>query len=217
HLMCFFFFSSRRRHTRSKRDWSSDVCSSDLTSLHVTFVCYRCDYEWGFSCRRCRRPTLSAVVEVRGRRRCGCSCDSPDPFWVLAAHRPLYRRVPRIPRGVPAEGPSHERRREEKARGARATAWNDLARAHIGGLGFHCDETERRVLGFAASVGHHSDRNRDGSRRWVASPQGGAYANRRSTGSRRRTGSRKPHGRRGLPLEVGVLDLAAGRPLDGPR
>src|SRR5699024_11374468 len=26
-----FFFSSRRRHTRSKRDWSSDVCSSDLT------------------------------------------------------------------------------------------------------------------------------------------------------------------------------------------
>src|SRR5699024_11389546 len=26
------FFSSRRRHTRSKRDWSSDVCSSDLLS-----------------------------------------------------------------------------------------------------------------------------------------------------------------------------------------
>src|SRR6266849_9568110 len=29
--MSFFFFSSRRRHTRSTRDWSSDVCSSDLT------------------------------------------------------------------------------------------------------------------------------------------------------------------------------------------
>src|SRR5437588_5757513 len=28
--MCFFFFSSRRRHTRSLCDWSSDVCSSDL-------------------------------------------------------------------------------------------------------------------------------------------------------------------------------------------
>src|SRR6266536_3646904 len=28
--MIFFFFSSRRRHTRSTRDWSSDVCSSDL-------------------------------------------------------------------------------------------------------------------------------------------------------------------------------------------
>src|SRR6266511_857695 len=31
----FFFFSSRRRHTRFSRDWSSDVCSSDLTSSAV--------------------------------------------------------------------------------------------------------------------------------------------------------------------------------------
>src|SRR5438874_3077273 len=29
-MILFFFFSSRRRHTRSLRDWSSDVCSSDL-------------------------------------------------------------------------------------------------------------------------------------------------------------------------------------------
>src|SRR2546428_10145405 len=29
----YFFFSSRRRHTRSDRDWSSDVCSSDLQAL----------------------------------------------------------------------------------------------------------------------------------------------------------------------------------------
>src|SRR2546429_2122229 len=28
--MSVFFFSSRRRHTRCSRDWSSDVCSSDL-------------------------------------------------------------------------------------------------------------------------------------------------------------------------------------------
>src|SRR5687768_18056457 len=28
--VCPFFFSSRRRHTRCSRDWSSDVCSSDL-------------------------------------------------------------------------------------------------------------------------------------------------------------------------------------------
>src|SRR5207249_6800686 len=28
-----FFFSSRRRHTSSKRDWSSDVCSSDLSDI----------------------------------------------------------------------------------------------------------------------------------------------------------------------------------------
>src|SRR2546422_6202428 len=29
-FLFFFFFSSRRRHTRCSRDWSSDVCSSDL-------------------------------------------------------------------------------------------------------------------------------------------------------------------------------------------
>src|SRR6266436_7125941 len=32
-IRCFFFFSSRRRHTRCSRDWSSDVCSSDLAML----------------------------------------------------------------------------------------------------------------------------------------------------------------------------------------
>src|SRR6266542_689559 len=32
----FFFFSSRRRHTRCYRDWSSDVCSSDLDGTIVT-------------------------------------------------------------------------------------------------------------------------------------------------------------------------------------
>src|SRR5947207_4675080 len=31
----FFFFSSRRRHTRSLCDWSSDVCSSDLRDHEV--------------------------------------------------------------------------------------------------------------------------------------------------------------------------------------
>src|SRR5699024_11584707 len=48
----FFFFSSRRRHTRSKRDWSSDVCSSDLdiylkfsiigTSMAPAYIANRC-------------------------------------------------------------------------------------------------------------------------------------------------------------------------------
>src|SRR2546428_9264664 len=37
-LVCVFFFSSRRRHTRSDRDWSSDVCSSDLFPGQKGFV-----------------------------------------------------------------------------------------------------------------------------------------------------------------------------------
>src|SRR5204863_4468991 len=36
-LCVLFFFSSRRRHTRSLRDWSSDVCSSDLLGLPSSF------------------------------------------------------------------------------------------------------------------------------------------------------------------------------------
>src|SRR5947209_8297927 len=42
-LLCcfFFFFSSRRRHTRYWRDWSSDVCSSDLEA--VAFIARRGD------------------------------------------------------------------------------------------------------------------------------------------------------------------------------
>src|SRR5437016_10904283 len=34
-FVVFFFFSSRRRHTRLVSDWSSDVCSSDLTFCKV--------------------------------------------------------------------------------------------------------------------------------------------------------------------------------------
>src|SRR3712207_4809274 len=37
-VLCYFFFSSRRRHTRYWRDWSSDVCSSDLAPDHYAPV-----------------------------------------------------------------------------------------------------------------------------------------------------------------------------------
>src|SRR2546428_13449955 len=42
----FFFFSSRRRHTRSDRDWSSDVCSSDLIAAHDAEV-FLVDHDLG--------------------------------------------------------------------------------------------------------------------------------------------------------------------------
>src|SRR2546429_925444 len=38
-MLVFFFFSSRRRHTRCSRDWSSDVCSSDLSDRVCRFMC----------------------------------------------------------------------------------------------------------------------------------------------------------------------------------
>src|SRR5438034_5708003 len=42
----FFFFSSRRRHTRSLCDWSSDVCSSDLSFSREHFGEHQTECEY---------------------------------------------------------------------------------------------------------------------------------------------------------------------------
>src|SRR3989449_7297365 len=39
--LSFFFFSSRRRHTRCSRDWSSDVCSSDLPRRNGSAIAFK--------------------------------------------------------------------------------------------------------------------------------------------------------------------------------
>src|SRR5690625_7125441 len=52
-----FFLSSRRRHTSWPRDWSSDVCSSDLTGWRLTSGVS--PLSWGLSCARaCSRVSL---------------------------------------------------------------------------------------------------------------------------------------------------------------
>src|SRR5690606_40661985 len=51
----FFFFSSRRRHTRFSRDWSSDVCSSDLffgKQHHTYAVIFGCWCRCGVAFRK---------------------------------------------------------------------------------------------------------------------------------------------------------------------
>src|SRR5699024_11559125 len=61
-----FFFSSRRRHTRSKRDWSSDVCSSDLSKeMHKMQQEFECDLLLNASTifRRCSLVWPSANSE----------------------------------------------------------------------------------------------------------------------------------------------------------
>src|SRR5437868_10188314 len=58
------FFSSRRRHTRSKRDWSSDVCSSDLEVLLRTAAMYGGDYVKAYTLAHCdRRGKYNVVAE----------------------------------------------------------------------------------------------------------------------------------------------------------
>src|SRR5699024_11251942 len=66
-IMFIFFFSSRRRHTRSKRDWSSDVCSSDLDLRRIPGGEIRADRQVGQ--RDAGRGGVRAdAVHVRGVR-----------------------------------------------------------------------------------------------------------------------------------------------------
>src|SRR2546426_6529532 len=62
---CFFFFSSRRRHTRLQGDWSSDVCSSDLA---VRVSCAR--VVMGVGSRK-GASKLCIIAQVRKRRGAG--------------------------------------------------------------------------------------------------------------------------------------------------
>src|SRR2546422_7246796 len=51
-MQCFFFFfSSRRRHTRCSRDWSSDVCSSDLVQSVIETLLFYHPAVWWISAR----------------------------------------------------------------------------------------------------------------------------------------------------------------------
>src|SRR5262245_53421802 len=55
---CFFFFSSRRRHTRCLSDWSSDVCSSDLGVQRPV---------------QCRLTRPVEAVDHEAAKRCGAA------------------------------------------------------------------------------------------------------------------------------------------------
>src|SRR2546429_3233758 len=81
-VLDIFFFSSRRRHTRCSRDWSSDVCSSDLRFGIISFHhgdnrinrggpagFWECYYEWpqtGFIIQRLTEELDAGDVLVRG-------------------------------------------------------------------------------------------------------------------------------------------------------
>src|SRR2546422_9154347 len=65
-LLFFFFFSSRRRHTRCSRDWSSDVCSSDLLGRALRARAPPALLPWGGS-EGAARPPLT--MDLGGGRR----------------------------------------------------------------------------------------------------------------------------------------------------
>src|SRR5215471_4048993 len=85
-----FFFSSRRRHTRSLRDWSSDVCSSDLA------------YGMRKALRELGRPRTSAGP-VTLKMHVGVHSDFFDFFLVGESHRELLLTGPGVTRAVEME------------------------------------------------------------------------------------------------------------------
>src|SRR5215510_15837613 len=104
----FFFFSSRRRHTRLPRDWSSDVCSSDL----------RADFSRG-----ARAGTMSEWREEKNRRalaRLNRALPEkfPAPVLIDALARPLIPAMPR--RAVDLYWRAHPLRADKLARGLAA-------------------------------------------------------------------------------------------------
>src|SRR5699024_4533528 len=88
--------SSRRRHTRSKRDWSSDVCSSDLLAGGP-----------GLALRGARRGARRGVLD---RFPHGARCDGPGPE---RQHRARGRRL-RPGRGPRTQRPHPARRRRRR-------------------------------------------------------------------------------------------------------
>src|SRR5207245_8261440 len=74
--LVFFFFSSRRRHTRCYRDWSSDVCSSDLSLVTV----------------------LTATVPLVVRAQTGAPV--PPPTAPARQHRQRRERHPELMRAL---------------------------------------------------------------------------------------------------------------------
>src|SRR5207249_7137062 len=100
-----FFFSSRRRHTRSKRDWSSDVCSSDLARNAAE-----------------KRPQREEAN--RGREHPACAEAIGHP----AADRNKHRQAQRVTRqhSLHAERGDGERRSEERRVGKEGRAGGGL-------------------------------------------------------------------------------------------
>src|SRR5256884_5395974 len=89
--MLYFFFSSRRRHTRCSRDWSSDVCSSDLPA--------RCE----------ERFPAREISGILGHEGCPC----PDCLQRYQKIAKVAHKI-HLPEGTPRAAQRSEERRVGK-------------------------------------------------------------------------------------------------------
>src|SRR3989449_4345075 len=91
-ISVFFFFSSRRRHTRCSRDWSSDVCSSDLGTV--------AERAWRYTTTH-RCPYVLYVWDLPPWR---IGSGKPDPVWWAFGR---FVRLPRLDRKSTRLNSSH--------------------------------------------------------------------------------------------------------------
>src|SRR5690606_40745736 len=111
------FFSSRRRHTRFSRDWSSDVCSSDLIAF-LNMLDDRVELWVAETATGEARRVTDAPINAIGNR----ACDWMDGTRMLCAFVPDGRGAPPEPGRVPT-GPTIQ---ESSGRAAPVRTYQDL-------------------------------------------------------------------------------------------
>src|SRR5437660_8343261 len=104
-----FFFSSRRRHTRWPRDWSSDVCSSDLTTSQVAAMAAAPVAKESMASRLRRASAAVNNVSHAGTAK------SRTRNWPPAETRSEERRVGKECRS--RWSPEHEKKNRQRLRG----------------------------------------------------------------------------------------------------
>src|SRR5260370_40542669 len=100
----FFFFSSRRRHTRFKCDWSSDVCSSDLCPLSRR-VWSRCSSAWEPASRS--GPRCWTRSNQPCQRCCWASVQRKSSTWACCTFLRSSVGLPDVTWTRPVQSRSH--------------------------------------------------------------------------------------------------------------
>src|SRR5579863_1669230 len=89
-LFVFFFFSSRRRHTRWTGDWSSDVCSSDLADGAAQLDAHCATFATSAEVRaHCEATTFDPMWDAARR----AALDNAARHWPSLSRRPGHRRT----------------------------------------------------------------------------------------------------------------------------
>src|ERR1035437_3136423 len=118
-LVLFFFFSSRRRHTRYCRDWSSDVCSSDLYAAEIALPAVAAAYGL-ITLATCGRCDTCANIDSIRARTAGAVTEPELTLKKITSRAPRLRREAALQQVGCALGAGVGKREIVRVAGARA-------------------------------------------------------------------------------------------------